>query len=248
MLKQYRIFGLVRCIQCSVIILSSLLSSSANSQTTTWDSTYRPEIYIHQLQQFKTFNRSNKDIVFLGNSITHWTDWNELLGISNAKNRGIPGDITFGVLDRLDEALKGKPAKIFILIGINDIARNIPDSVILNNYQRIISGIKHISPATEIYFQTLLPTNDTFKKLNGYYKNDHVVSINKGLKDLTTKEKIGFIDIYSAFVDNENKLGKEYTYDGVHFTAKGYVRWANLLKKGGYLQSNPKELKNRNGE
>ncbi|MFA6947159.1 MAG: GDSL-type esterase/lipase family protein [Pedobacter sp.] len=225
-----------RYIQYCIILMLSLLLNSANSQTTSWDSTYRPEIYAPQLQQFKTFRRSNKDVVFLGNSITHWTDWNELLGISTAKNRGIPGDITFGVLERLDEVVNGRPAKVFILIGVNDVARNIPDSVILNNYQRIIRGIKRGSPLTEIYFQTMLPTNDSFKKLLNHYKNDTIASINERLKILAVKENIGLIDLYSAFIDKENNLDKEYTFDGVHLTAKGYAKWACVLKEGGYLR------------
>jgi lysophospholipase L1-like esterase len=212
------------------------LSLSLFAQKVTWDSVSRPEIYGPQLEQYKTFKRSSNDIVFLGNSITHWTNWNELLNISNAKNRGIPGDVTYGVLDRLDEALTGSPKKIFILIGINDVARNVPDEVILNNYQRIIDGIKKRSPRTKIYFQTMLPTNPTFKKLPNHYKNDHVVHINTGLKALGIKNNITIIDLYAAFVDGEQLLKAEYTYDGVHLTGKGYAVWAALLKKGNYLK------------
>jgi len=48
-------------------------------------------------------------------------------------NRGIAGDITFGVLGRLDEVIARKPAKLFIKIGINDISKNIPDEIIVEN-------------------------------------------------------------------------------------------------------------------
>ena len=33
-------------------------------------------------------------------------------------NRGISGDVTYGILARLDEVLASKPAKIFILAGL----------------------------------------------------------------------------------------------------------------------------------
>jgi lysophospholipase L1-like esterase len=218
-----------------LLMLCFAFSFQLSAQKVTWDSVSRPEIYQPQLEQFKTFKRSKNDIVFLGNSITHWTNWNELLGISNGKNRGIPGDVTYGVIDRLDEALRAYPKKIFILIGINDVARGIPDEVILQNYQRIISGIKKLSPTTKIYFQTMLPTNPSFKKLPNHYKNDHVVNINAGLKLIAAKNKITLIDLYSSFIDEEQVLKKEYTYDGVHLTGKGYAVWAALLKKGSYL-------------
>lgn len=219
-------------LRVKLIVAFLLFTSPLFAQTITWDSVSRPEIYGPQLEQYRTFKRSSNDIVFLGNSITHWTNWNELLNISNAKNRGIPGDVTYGVIDRLGEALTGSPQKIFILIGINDVARNVPDAVILNNYQRIISGIKRISPRTKIYFQTMLPTNPTFKKLLNHYKNDHVVAINAGLKQLGIKNNITIIDLYSAFVDDQGLLKKEYTYDGVHLTGAGYAIWASILRKG----------------
>ncbi len=219
-----------------LILLFSVIYTQTHAQKVTWDSISRPVIYGPQLEQYRTFKRSSNDIVFLGNSITHWTNWNELLNISNAKNRGIPGDVTYGVIDRLDEALTGSPKKVFILIGINDVARNVPDTVILNNYQRIISGIKNRSPRTKIYFQTMLPTNSSFKKLSNHYKNDHVVNINEGLKKLGVQNDITIIDLYSAFIDDQQMLKKEFTYDGVHLTIKGYNTWATSLKNGNYLQ------------
>lgn len=211
---------------------------SANAQKLAYDSTSRPDLYKSQVDQFLSFKHSTNDIVFMGNSLTHWTNWNEQLRMDNIKNRGIPGDITFGVLERLDEAIMGHPQKIFILIGINDIAKNIPDEVILNNYQRMISIIKRKSPTTKIYFQTLLPTNDTFKKLTNHYKNDHVIAINAALKLLANKEKITLIDLYSAFVDQEGKLKANLSYDGVHLTGEGYAIWASILIKGKYLTKN----------
>lgn len=35
-----------------------------------------------------------------------------------SSNRGISGDVAMGVYDRLDPILKGKPAKIFLLLGL----------------------------------------------------------------------------------------------------------------------------------
>ncbi|RZJ77853.1 MAG: sialate O-acetylesterase, partial [Flavobacterium sp.] len=106
---------------------------NVNAQTAKWDSTYRPGKYVEQVAKFKAEQTSKKDYVFLGNSITAGTDWAKLLNLPQAKNRGISGDITFGVLERLQDVIDGKPKKVFILIGINDISRNIPDSLILRN-------------------------------------------------------------------------------------------------------------------
>ncbi len=67
---------------------------------------------------------TRNEIVFLGNSITDGAEWYELLGNKRIRNRGISADVTEGILLRLDAITKLKPAKIFIMIGVNDIARN----------------------------------------------------------------------------------------------------------------------------
>jgi lysophospholipase L1-like esterase len=207
------------------------------SQITQWDSTYRPGAYQLKVDQFRAYKDSKKDIIFLGNSITAGTDWNELLEMPNVKNRGISGDITFGILERLDEVIEGQPAKVFVLIGINDISRNIPDSVIIQNYQKIISRIKRGSPSTKIYFHTLLPTNSSFGKFKNHYnKEDHILWINKALKELANREKITLIDLYPVFLDKENNLEKAYTHDGLHLNASGYKKWSDVLKANGYLK------------
>ena len=204
---------------------------STQAQTLQWDSTVRPNNYAIKVEQFQSFPNASTDIIFLGNSITAGTDWNELLGVSNARNRGISGDITFGILERLDEVTEGKPTKIFILIGINDIQRNIPDSVIVNNYKKIIQRIKSTSPATKIYFQTLLPVNNEFTQFKNHYnKDEHILYVNSRLKEIASEEKITLIDLHPHFLNGDKKLEKKYTMDGLHLNAAGYTLWASLLK------------------
>ncbi|MBC7615688.1 MAG: sialate O-acetylesterase, partial [Pedobacter sp.] len=137
--------------------------NEAGAQTVKWDSTYRPGKYVEQVAKFKADPIVKKSFIFLGNSITAGADWAKLLNLPNAKNRGISGDITFGVLERLEEVISRKPAKVFILIGINDISRNIPDEVILSNYKKMVSRIRAGSKKTMIYFYTLLPVNSSFE-------------------------------------------------------------------------------------
>jgi lysophospholipase L1-like esterase len=212
---------LVSAVVCSVLL---------QAQTAKWDSTYRPGMYNMKVEQFRAFPNSTNDIIFLGNSITDYTDWNELLDLKNARNRGISGDITFGVLERLDEVIEGKPAKVFILIGINDISRNIPDEVIVQNYKKIIHRIRKGSPKTKVYFNTLLPVNNTFPDRAHFNKDEHILNVNEQLKKIGAAEGITIIDIYPHFLDAEKKLDKKYTYDGLHLDGEGYRLWAGLLK------------------
>jgi len=220
----------------TLVIAFATAVFTLSAQTQKWDSTYRPNNYGLKVGQFKSYPNTSTDIIFLGNSITANVDWAELLGKPNVRNRGISGDITFGVLQRLDEVTEGAPAKVFILIGINDISRNVPDSVILQNYQTVISRIKKESPKTRIYFQTLLPVNNEFTQFKNHYnKDEHIAAVNEGLKKLAARKKITLIDLHPHFLNADKKLDKQYTEDGLHLNAAGYKVWKELLINGGYL-------------
>lgn len=199
-----------------------------------WDSTHRPNNFALKWEQFKSYPNSSNDIIFLGNSITAGADWVELVENHNARNRGISGDNTFGLLERMDEIVDGKPAKIFILIGINDIARNFPDTVIVANYKRMIDIIKTESPSTKIYFQTILPVNDEFPSKSHFNKDDHINAVNEMMRQLCKKENVTLIELNQFFRDENLKLDRKYTYDGLHLNAKGYHQWSTVLKP--YLQ------------
>ncbi len=212
-------------------IISVFAGTCLSAQTAAgWDSTYRPGRWQQRVDNFKSYPDSKKDIIFLGNSITEYTEWNELLQNKHVKNRGISGDISFGVLERIGEVTEGKPKKVFILIGINDISRNIPDSILLNNFRRIIDSFAINSPSTKIYFNSILPVNNTFPPRNHFGKDAHIAAVNNGLSALCRERNIIYIDAHQYFSDTENKLKKEFTYDGLHLNAAGYVAWANLLK------------------
>ena len=100
----------------------------------------------------------------------------------HVKNRGISGDICMGVYDRLDAILKGKPAKIFLLIGINDVSRGTSADTIVNRIGMITQKIKQDSPKTKLYLQSVLPVTDHYKMFGGHTSRwQEVKKINEGL-------------------------------------------------------------------
>jgi lysophospholipase L1-like esterase len=172
------------------------------------------------------------EIILLGDSITNCANWDELFPNKKIVNRGISGDITLGVLDRMEEIVKRKPKKIFILIGINDISIDLDKSIILTNYQAIISKIKKDNPKTIVYVQSILPTNDafdTFKKHQG--KMEIIKAVNSNLEELARENSVIFLNIFPEFLNEQGKLSKQYTNDGLHLLGDGYLHWASLLKK-----------------
>jgi len=204
-----------------------------NDAQTPWDGSYRPPIYGCKAGQFKSFPKSATDIIFLGDSVIAYGHWNELLSLPAAKNRGIPGDTTFGVMERLQDVIDGNPAKILVFAGFNDIIRNIPVDVMMDNFSEMIGRIKTASTSTAIYLQTLTPVNDAFIDLIG--KRKYIIAVNNGLKDLAEKENVGLIDLHSHFLDDSGNLDEQYTFDGLHMNDLGYFKWVGILKESGYL-------------
>jgi lysophospholipase L1-like esterase len=176
-------------------------------------------------------------IIFLGNSITEGGNWAKLTGDNSIINRGIGGDITYGMLKRLNDVIKRKPSKLFILIGINDIGKDIPDEAIANNYVKIIKRVQAGSPETKIYVQSILPLNPAIPNFPQHYdKQDHVVHTNQLLREVVKLTNTQFINLFPLFLDDQQYLDKKYTFDGLHLNAQGYEVWVKYLKDTGTLE------------
>lgn len=188
--------------------------------------------YYQRATLFEALPIGSEDIVFLGNSITNGCEWSELFADSRVKNRGISGDITRGVYDRLDPILQGKPAKIFLLIGINDVARGLSVDSIAGNIGLIVGKIRQESPATRLYLQSLLPVTDEYHLFEGHTSRGAMVpQINERLRQLAEDSGITYIDLYTSFVDSSTgKMNTSYTNDGLHLLGKGYLLWRDLVK------------------
>ena len=46
--------------------------------------------------------------------------WSEIFQNPNIKNRGISGDVTEGILYRINEITESQPLQVFLMIGTND--------------------------------------------------------------------------------------------------------------------------------
>lgn len=172
------------------------------------------------------------DIVFLGNSITNGCEWSELFENERVKNRGISGDVSMGVYERLDPITKGKPAKIFLLIGINDVSKGTPTDTIVTRIGLIVQKIKEDSPRTKIYLQSVLPVNDCYGMFEGHTSRWQTVEqINGLLESLAKEEQVEYIDLYSHFEEpGTGKMNPAYTNDGLHLLGKGYLLWRDIVR------------------
>ncbi|KOH44613.1 hypothetical protein NC99_25980 [Sunxiuqinia dokdonensis] len=199
-----------------------------------YDTTYTFAHYKVRRAFYEGLPNGKNEIVFLGNSITENGDWNELFKNKNIVNRGIGGDVCFGLLDRLDEVLASQPESIFLMIGINDIGRGVPVDVIAGKIQEILQTIQQESSKTELYLQSVLPINEQVIWYE-YMKNKskQIVLLNEKLKTIAANENITYLDLYASFADENGQLLPEYTADGIHLSAEGYLHWRKVFKEEG---------------
>lgn len=211
-----------------LLLLCSLYSFAQTRKYSTF--------YEQRASHFEQLPISPDDIVFVGNSITNGGEWHEIFDSKNVKNRGISGDTAEGVYDRLDAIIEGQPQKIFLMIGINDIARNTPTDSIVFYIEKTLLKTKETSPNTEIYLQSPLPVNPDFGMFSGHMKPDAILSLNKGIENLAKAYNITYINLYPHFVvEGTTKMKPEYTNDGLHLLGEGYQKWRDIISP--YIQN-----------
>ncbi|QEH41327.1 GDSL-type esterase/lipase family protein [Chitinophaga sp. XS-30] len=215
-------------------ILGIVTFTGASAQTV--DSTYDNSHYRERQELFATLPKQKKAIVFLGNSITEAGKWNEILPGKPVQNRGISGDNTFGVLARLPDIVAARPAKLFLLIGVNDLKREVPVTVIIDNYRKMVQMVKEGSPKTKLYLQSVLPVNDTiliepFRKVT----NANVAKLNEALQQLAKDNNCRFVNLHEPFADAQGQLKRKDTPDGLHLKVGAYAIWVNYLRSKKYL-------------
>ena len=184
--------------------------------------------YRKLIEEFKKQPLNFGDIVFLGNSITAGgKDWSERLNEPNIKNRGIGGDVTEGVLARLDELIYFKPRTVFLLIGINDLWNLTPDNpspeYVGENILKIAQKIKAGSPETKIYIQTILPNKRVVLR-------EKIKAVNQIIKVNQDENLYSLIDLYSVFVNDDGLLKNELSIDETHLNEQGYDAWVKFIE------------------
>ena len=218
----------------SVVRLRSLVANVVASSLYSSPRIYTDHYYKRFLQFMDEPAIGNKDIVMLGNSLTeNGGDWAARLSNKNVRNRGIIGDEVMGVYDRLHQILPGHPAKLFLLIGVNDVSHDLTTDTIVGMIRVTVERIRKESPDTKLYLQSLLPINESFgryKRLAG--KTNMIPEINKQLEELAKEKGLTYINLFPLFTEKGNNvLRAELTTDGLHLKEEGYKIWVKAIRK-----------------
>ena len=181
------------------------------------------DYYNDKIELFKQENQTASDIevAFVGDSITDMYDVKSYYSELNVLNRGIGGDTTYGVENRLEVSLYAvKPKVVVMMIGVNN------RTTCCRNYERLLVKIKNNLPDSKIVILSLIPAGGSIKSWNTQLQRNNVI-----IKDIATRHDCIYVDMYSVFYDSAiAEINPTYTDDGLHPNADGYAVMTNVLK------------------
>lgn len=175
----------------------------------------------------KTLPIQEGKIIMLGNSITAECEWSELMQNTDIINRGVIGDGTGDILERLDPIIASKPRKIFLLIGVNDLMF-LPLPKIQDFYEKIVSRLVTETPTTQVYLESILPIHNDLRR-NGM-KNEDIDALNKSIELIAKKYSLTYIELNSLFKNTEGALRQEFSLDGIHLNGEGYLLFKKIIE------------------
>jgi lysophospholipase L1-like esterase len=175
-------------------------------------------------------------VVFLGDSITDY--WKLPLYFPGKPyiNRGIDGQSTPEMLVRFrQDVIDLHPKVLVVLAGTNDIAgvtgptRN---EDIEANYASMaeLARAHHI----RVVFASILPVHNYTHDAEESFAlrpRERILALNKWLKDYCAKNHFIYLDYFSAVVDEQGKLQRALSDEGLHPTDAGYKIMTPLAEK-----------------
>ena len=106
--------------------------------------------------------------------------------------------------------------KIVLLIGTNDIGKDMPLNEALNNLEVFIQSIARDYPLTEIKLLSILPVNEgeEYKQTVYIRSNEKIQNWNHAYQELASAYmQVEFVPVFDSLTDQAGQLKKEFTTD-----------------------------------
>ena len=201
----------------------------------------RTEYDAYKRSRSESFELLNKNYcekgatVLVGDSITEGYTHTELFAEYTKStgtpvyNRGISGDTSDRLLERLEKTvLNIKPKNMVLLIGTNDLHAGADVDFVAENVEKIIEQSKKRCKNINIILEAVYPVNTNINK-QGRRNNKDIALLNKKLKAVAEKQKTKFVDLTDKLSDKNGMFNADYTYDGLHANAKVYEIVTNAV-------------------
>lgn len=165
-------------------------------------------------------------VVFVGDSIFEMYNLDKYFRDKGYINRGIAGNQSSDVLQRLQtNVIDLKPQIVFLHVGTNDIGHGVSVQTMIANIGKIIEKIHTELPDCTLVVDSIYPTitlnNYNSKNLTKRRTNAAINNANDKLKNLCQTKQVTYLDTHRSLL-SDGQLERECTIDGLHLSDLGY--------------------------
>jgi lysophospholipase L1-like esterase len=175
------------------------------------------------------------EVVFLGDSITHYWEWHgqqvweERLRPLKSGNYGIGGDQTGHLLWRITTGneLDGiTPKAAVLLIGTNNLNAGHTPEQVAEGIEAIVAELRRQKPDMKLLVLGIFPRSANPRDPI----RDRVRQTNDIIRRLGDNKNVFFKDIGTRFLQKDGTLSKEVMFDYLHLSDTGYKIWADAIE------------------
>src|SRR5207249_2460732 len=121
---------------------------------------------------------------------------------------------------------------VVIFAGTNDIAGNTGPSTLemIEDNLRSMAELAKLN-SIRVVLASVTPVCDYIRPQTTQRPPEKIIALNAWIKDYAARNKLVYLDYYSAMLDDKQMFRQELTYDGLHPNQAGYDIMAPLAEK-----------------
>lgn len=198
-----------------LLVLSSVIS------TIFFDSSKEGSLGQRLDSQHSVIGVQTNDVLFVGDDLIAEGLWTELIPAYSARNRGLNGETSSQLIQRVVPLAAAKPRQIYLNVGANDVLNQVPQDRILSNYRELLNLINAFSPDTEIFIMSALPLSpDNISAIE---------NLNLELAQLASHSSAVFINLAQAMLNEEGRYKPGLADHRMRLLGQGYELWRELI-------------------
>lgn len=160
-------------------------------------------------------------VLFVGDSLIAYYDWQQDFPALSCVNLGVPGETVAGCRSQVPQIVVRHPRAdlVVVMIGTNNLVMS--EFGFLADYEALLAGLHDGYPQASIVVCSLLPLQLHWLAPGAAER------LNDLLKELANQDWGVYLDICASF--HAGETASCFSEDGVHLSDEGYRRWSAVL-------------------